>query len=200
MTLIEMLTKALGGDEELAIEIQSKLGEFMIPKNKFNEVNEENKTLKADANKHELKVTELNDRIEELETSNLSEQELIQHQLDKAHEQIKNNKIEKNTLMAENKFVTAGFSKEEYQSLLATVVTEDEQATMEVVDGFITLAGAKSKEAEKKLKESLLGNQDLPDGDKPKIVTKEEFDTWSYPQRFELSQSNPELYKQLINE
>lgn len=159
MTLLEKLNELIekGATAE---EIQSSLGEFMIPKGTFNKVNDENKSLKSQVDTLNSNIDGLNNQIEEVKTSNMDEQELIKHQLEKAQGQITQHALEKNRLSAENKFVSAGFAQEEYASLLDQIVSEDSEQTLGLVDSFLNLTnnkieGAKKQQVDKMLKDNL---------------------------------------------
>ena len=202
MTLLEKLNELLS-QEASAEDIQSALGEFMIPKGTFNKVNEENKTLKTTIEDLKGNVTSLNGELETLKTANMNEQELLQHRLEQAEQQIKNHAIEKNRLSAENKFVSAGFEKEQYLPLLQQLVSEDSEKTLSLVDGFLALTNAKVEASKKQQLDELLDkNTDLPKGDSNNgegEITLEQFKGFTALERTELYQNNNDLYQELSN-
>lgn len=202
MNLLETLQDLLekGATAE---EIQSSLGKFMIPKGQFNKVNEENTELKQRIANFDLEKIKLEEKIDELKTANMSEQELLKHELEKAQKLIANNAIEKNRLTAENKFVSAGFEKEQYEPLLEQIVSEDVEKTNALVDGFITLADNKAKESvDNKVNELLEKNSILPNGDKggDGEITVEQFKSYTVGERTKLFNENRDLYNKLQNE
>lgn len=202
MTLLEKLNELLS-QEASAEDIQSALGEFMIPKGTFNKVNEENKTLKTTIEDLKGNITSLNGELETLKTANMNEQELLQHKLEQAEQQIKNHAIEKNRLSAENKFVSAGFEKEQYLPLLQQLVSEDSEKTLSLVDGFLALTNAKVEASKKQQLDELLDkNADLPKGDSNNgegEITLEQFKNFTALERTELYQNNNDLYQELSN-
>lgn len=202
MTLLEKLNELLS-QEASAEDIQSALGEFMIPKGTFNKVNEENKTLKTTIEDLKGNITSLNGELETLKTANMNEQELLQHRLEQAEQQIKNHAIEKNRLSAENKFVSAGFEKEQYLPLLQQLVSEDSEKTLSLVDGFLALTNAKVEASKKQQLDELLDkNADLPKGDSNNgegEITLEQFKNFTALERTELYQNNNDLYQELSN-
>ena len=202
MTLLEKLNELLS-QEASAEDIQSALGEFMIPKGTFNKVNEENKTLKTTIEDLKGNVTSLNGELETLKTANMNEQELLQHRLEQAEQQIKNHAIEKNRLSAENKFVSAGFEKEQYLPLLQQLVSEDSEKTLSLVDGFLALTNAKVEASKKQQLDELLDKStDLPKGDSNNgegEITLEQFKGFTALERTELYQNNNDLYQELSN-
>ena len=161
MTLLEKLNELLlkGSSAE---DIQSALGQFMIPKGEFNKVNDENKTLKSKVANLETNVGDLNSEIETARTANMDEQELMKHQLEQAQGKIKSHAIEKNRLTAENKFVGAGFQKEEYEALLEKIVSDDDAHTMGLVDSFLSLTKSKVDGAKTGVVDDLLKNNLTP--------------------------------------
>lgn len=166
MTLLERLNELLE-ENATAEDIQSSLGEFMIPKGEFNKVNEANKTLKSNVESLESNISELNGQLEEVKTANMDEQELLQHELEKAQGKITEHAIEKNRLTAENKFVSAGFGKDEYGELLDQIVSEDGEQTVKLVDSFLNLTNNKTKKAKEDTVNDLLDeNLKPPKGDK----------------------------------
>ena len=200
MTLLEKLQELLN-NQASAEDIQSALGEYMIPKGTFNKVNEENKQLKTQISTLELEKSDLNEQLEELKTANMNEQELLQHRLEKAEAQIKQHAVEKNRLAAENKFVGAGFEKEEYLPLLEQLVSEDTEKTLNLVDGFLQLANKKAEETKKAFKDELLeGNSDLPKGDADNGSNEIDLNTFKnmgVKERTQLFNENKELYETL---
>lgn len=165
MTLLEELNQAIE-ENKTAEDIQSLLGKHMIPKSEFNKVNETNKELKSQLGGYEGQVNELTEQLETVKTSNMDEQELIRHQLEKAQGQIKGHAIEKNRMTAENKFVGAGFKEDEYKGLLEQIVSEDSEKTTNLVDSFLNLTSSKVKGAKEDQVDEFLGNNTPPKGDK----------------------------------
>lgn len=203
MTLLEKLNELIT-NEATAEDIQSSLGEFMIPKGTFNKINDENKALKTKVMGLETEVTGLNEQVETVKTANMDEQELLLHKLEQAELSIKNNAMEKNKLSAENDFITAGFSKEEYQGLLEQVVSDDSEKTQSLVQSFLTLASSNAKKATDNEVDRLLDqNNKLPKGDKlPEgtDVSVDQFKNFTVTERTELFNENQELYNTLNTE
>lgn len=202
MTLLEKLNELLS-KQATAEDIQSALGEFMIPKGTFNKVNDENKSLQAKIEELNGTVGTLNGELETLKTANMNEQELLQHKLTQYENQIKEHAIEKNRLSAENKFVSAGFEKEQYLPLLQQLVSEDADKTLNLVDGFLALTNAKVEQSKKaQLDELLDEGKQLPTGDSDNgngEITLEQFKGFSATERTDLYNNNNELYQELSN-
>ena len=202
MTLLEKLNELLS-NQASAEDIQSALGEYMIPKGTFNKVNEENKTLKLKIEELNGNVSTLSGELETLKTANMNEQELLQHKLEQYENQIREHAIEKNRLSAENKFVSAGFEKEQYLPLLQQLVSEDAEKTLSLVDGFLALTNAKVEESKKAQLDDLLDKgTELPKGDSNNgegEITLEQFRNFTASERTALYNDNNELYQELSN-
>ena len=200
MTLLEKLNE-LVANGATAEDIQSSLGQFMIPKGEFNKVNDENKTLKTQVSVLEGNVSELNTQMEVAKTSTMNEQELLLHKLQQAEGLIKSHTTQTNRVKAENSFITAGFSEEEYKDLLEQVVSDDSSKTQSLVDGFIKLSGNRAKQAtDDKVNSLLAKNNELPKGDKlnPSTdISLDAFKAMTLTERSQMLNDNPDAYNTL---
>jgi len=134
-----------------------------------------------------------------LEQKNMTDDEKIQEELKKAQEaQNKYNK-ELAKLRAKEIFVEAGLTEKDYEGILDTVVTEDEELTKARAKTMIDLINSQKKQAEKAIKAQLLKNTPKPPagGSSEDVITKEKFEKMNWRERTELKQKDPELFKEL---
>lgn len=140
--------KELVGDEELASKIQSSLGEFMIPKTEYA--------------KQRDRAKELESQIEQNKLASMSEQEKLQHELEKAQALQRDYASKVNRVEAESLFVKAGLSAEEYGTLLDKTVTDNKEQTLSVVSGFVDLLTKQKEAVANKTKADLMNSLPTP--------------------------------------
>lgn len=140
--------KELVGDEALASKIQSSLGEFMIPKTEYAKVRD--------------KAKDLETLLEQNKISSMSEQEKLQHELEKTQALQKDYASKLNRVEAESLFVKAGLSVEDYGGLLDQTVSENKEKTLSVVSGFVDLLTKQKEAVASKTKADLMGSLPTP--------------------------------------
>lgn len=108
--------------------------------------------------------------------------------------------IEKNKLDAEKIFTAAGLLEDDYSPLMATVVSDNAEATVANANAIAALVSAQRANAEQSAKQSLMNGTPKPAGNaaKPEI-TKEQFMGMSYMERLALLNESPDTYKALEN-
>lgn len=206
MSLLEMIIAALGEteltNEQIAENINSKLGQFMIPKGTFNELNEKYKVLNNETNGLRTTLTEKELELENIATANMTEQERLQHDLTKAQEQIAQHALTTNRLNATNKLQKAGFDETEIESLIEAYVTDDSSKTDLLIDTLVKTIGDKVSAGVKARENELLNNSTEIDGQtetsEPGDITKEQFAKFDITQRGKLFKEQPDLYNELI--
>lgn len=152
----------LVGDEGKVDELLKVVGANYLPKDEYRKAKDENKALK--------------DEIEKSKLASMNSEELLKHKLEEAEQSKRDYGIKSNKLEAERAFVNAGLSKDVYNDLLETVVSEDAEKTQLLVNKFIGVLGKEKESVANKTKESLLNQTKKPDNPdntshKP-IVTK----------------------------
>ena len=151
--------KELIGDEVKAKEVQSKLGEYMIPKTEYAKLRDKNK--------------EYETQIESQRIASMNEQEKLQHELSKAQAIQKDFLVKSNRLDAERIFVEAGLSKEAYDSILDSTVTDDRERTISTVNTFVNILSKEKELVASKTKEALINQTPKPDsGNTPPETNK----------------------------
>lgn len=208
MTLLEKLTE-ITGSTDIAEKVNSSLGEFMIPKGKFNEVNEKLKTLETETNLEtkELRkqLAERDNELENIRTANMTEVEKIQHQLKQATENLAKRDLENNRLEAVNTLAKAGLTDEEIEKIVNVHVSEDAERTREAIGLFVDVLTTKTGAAEQKAKEEIYKKDtDFDDGgDTPRVdteLTLEKFRGMNLQQRTEIYTNQPEVYQEFVKQ
>lgn len=208
MTLLEKLTE-ITGSTDIAEKVNSSLGEFMIPKGKFNEVNEKLKTLETETNLEtkELRrqLAERDNELENIRTANMTEVEKIQHQLKQATENLAKRDLENNRLEAVNTLAKAGLTDEEIEKIVNVHVSEDAERTREAIGLFVDVLTTKTGAAEQKVKEEIYKKDtDFDDGgDTPRVdteLTLEKFRRMNLQQRTEIYTNQPEVYQEFVKQ
>lgn len=208
MTLLEKLTE-ITGNTDIAEKVNSSLGEFMIPKGKFNEVNEKLKTLETETNLEtkELRkqLAERDNELENIRTANMTEVEKIQHQLKQATENLAKRDLENNRLEAVNTLAKAGLTDEEIEKIVNVHVSEDAERTREAIGLFVDVLTTKTGAAEQKVKEEIYKKDtDFDDGgDTPRVdteLTLEKFRGMNLQQRTEIYTNQPEVYQEFVKQ
>lgn len=145
--LLETLVEIVG-DEGKAKEVQSKLGEFMLPKTEYAKVRDQ------------LKEKEL--ELENIKVANMNEKQKIEHELAKAQAIQKEYSIKTNRLEAEKLFVGAGVAKEDYENLLVDLISEDGEKSLKLVNNFISVLGKEKQTVADKTKQEIIDKTKTP--------------------------------------
>lgn len=133
-----------------------------------------------------------------LQETSMTADEKIQAELDKATKAQQTYAKELSKLRAKEIFVTAGLTEEDYNPILDSVVSEDEELTKAYAKNMVDLISAQKAAVEKAVKAELLKSTPKPPaGGGSTTITKEQFDKMGWKERTELKQNNPELFKQL---
>ncbi len=115
--------------------------------------------------------------LKELQESSMTADERIQAELAKAAEAQKTYAKELSKLKAKEVFVSAGLSEADYSSILDSIVSEDETATLTLSKGMVNLIAAQKTATEKALRAELLKGTPKPGAGTPGVeaMTKEKF-------------------------
>lgn len=164
-SLLEKLVEILG-DEDKAKQVQSSLGEFMLPKTEYAKV--------RDA----LKLKE--EELETLRVANMDKDQKLEHELAKAKALQSDYGIKTNRLEAERLFVEAGLSSDVYGDILDKSVSEDRERTIGLVNGFVSILSKEKETVASKVKEQLINSTKKPEtgenmGESKPIVVKTTF-------------------------
>lgn len=161
----------------------------MIPKTRFDEVNNQLKDLKK--------------QIADINMSKLTDEERLK-------QSIEDTKIERSRylkelarLKAEQVFVEGGLTQKDYKEFIEDIVTDSEESTVALAKKMVKVVQSKNQEIEAKVKADLLKQTPTPPANQTinqtATVTKEQFSKMDYTQRTALKQTNPELFKELSN-
>ena len=142
-------------------------------------------------------VKETEDRLK------LSAEELAQQQLkereDSLAEQARTLAMQTNNLLAKEKLTEAGVTKDEYESILGVMVSDDQEQTSANVDQFISVLNKSKTDLENRLRAEL-AKVPAPDaGGGGDEITADKFKKMTYAEKIALKTENPELFRTFIN-
>jgi len=158
------------------------------------------KSVKKDVfDKVASELTKYKKELQELKTSQLTDEEMLKQKLEEAEKAKQELAIERNRMKAQEVFLKAGLDSEETEKLLAMAVSIDAEDTLAKAQSLVEVISAKQEVAQKKTKEELLKGTGKPEngGNKNPTMTKEDFKKLSYADRVKLRDTQPELYKKL---
>jgi len=139
--------------------------------------------------------------LKELQEQNMTAEEKLKLELEKAAESQAQYKRELAKLRATEIFVTAGLSEEDYTPLIDIVVSEDEEVTKVRAKSMVDVIASQKKAVEKTVKAELLKGTPKPEPGEPfKPMTLEEFRKMSLMDKQRFARENPELYQEIYKE
>ncbi len=139
--------------------------------------------------------------LKELQEKNMTAEEKLKLELEKAAESQAQYKRELAKLRAREIFVTAGLSEEDYTPLIDIVVSEDEEVTKVRAKSMVDVIASQRKAVEKTVKAELLKDTPKPEpGDPSKGITLDSFRKMSLMDKQKFARENPELYQSIYKE
>lgn len=127
----------------------------------------------------------------------LSDQERLQEALDAAQRAQADYARKSARLDAEQAFVKAGMTADQYGPILDSIVSEDAKATVANAEAIVALVAARSKAAGEQAVADMLQRTPQPqagaDPD-PKARTKAEFDAMTYSEQVAFKAENPDAF------
>lgn len=136
-----------------------------------------------------------------LQDANMTAEEKLQAELDKAQEVQSNYAKELSKLRAKEIFVTAGLVEKDYEGILDVVVSEDETVTKTRATTMVELIKSQKKAAEDALRAELLKKTPTPPGGKgSEGMTKEDFAKMGLLDKQRFAIEYPEKYKEFYKE
>lgn len=145
--------------ENKAEEIQKVLGPLFIPKNKFNDVNNELKNVKS-------QYSNLNTEFEDFKKSKMTEEEKQASYLQEIENQKKENAIMKSKLGVKELFINNGFKINENDSelneTLENIVSEDYDKSIKLATNFLNILSKTKENTEKETTTNLLNKTPKP--------------------------------------
>lgn len=140
-------------------------------------------------------------QLRELQEQNLTAEEKLKLELEKAAEAQTQYAVELSKLRATEIFVTSGLTEDDYKSLLDIVVTADEESTKARAKSMVDLIASQKKATEKAVKAELLKGTPKPVvGDPDQGMTLEQFQKLSLMDKQKIANENPEFYKTIYKE
>ena len=139
--------------------------------------------------------------LKELQEKNMTAEEKLKLELEKAAESQAQYKRELAKLRATEIFVAAGLTEDDYKTLLDIVVSEDEEATKVRAKSMVDVIASQKKAVEKTVKAELLKGTPKPEpGDPSKGMTLEDFRKMSLMDKQRFARENPDLYQSIYKE
>lgn len=136
--------------------------------NYLNSVNGEvqKEKVKVDANKAELeRLKAVEEELEIEKNKNLSAEEKLQAELEKAQQAQKDFAKKNNRLEVETLFVKAGLTSDDYGDYIDDLVSDNAELSLKLANGFVATINKARESATQKAKEDLLDGTLKPDGD-----------------------------------
>lgn len=130
----------------------------------------------------------------------MTEQERLQAALDAAARAQSDFARKSARLDAEQVFVRAGISGDQYAAILDSIVSEDAQASVANAEAIAAIVAAQSKAASEAAVRDALGSTPQPKGGSdptPKPMTRAEFMALPYQQQVAMKQENPNVLSEL---
>jgi hypothetical protein len=139
--------------------------------------------------------------LKELQEKNMTAEEKLKLELEKAAEAQAKYAKELSKLRATEIFVTAGLSEEDYTPLIDIVVSEDEELTKIRAKSMVDVIASQKKAVEKAVKAELLKGTPKPEtGEPSKNMTLDDFRKMSLMDKQKFARENPELYQSIYKE
>ena len=139
--------------------------------------------------------------LKELQEKNMTAEEKLKLELEKAAESQAQYKRELSKLRATEIFVAAGLTEDDYKTLLDIVVSEDEEETRARAKSMVDVIASQKKAVEKTVKAELLKGTPKPEPGEPfKPMTLEDFRKMSLMDKQRFARENPELYQSIYKE
>ena len=139
--------------------------------------------------------------LKEWQEKNMTAEEKVKLELEKAAEAQAQYKRELAKLRATEIFVAAGLTEDDYKTLLDIVVSEDEEETKARAKSMVDVIASQKEAVEKAVKAELLKGTPKPEpGDPSKGVTLEDFRKMSLIEKQRFARENPELYQEIYKE
>jgi len=139
--------------------------------------------------------------LKELQEKNMTAEEKLKLELEKAAESQAQYKRELSKLRATEIFVTAGLIEDDYKTLLDIVVSEDEEATRVRAKSMVDVIASQKKAVEKTVKAELLKGTPKPEpGEPSKSMTLDDLRKMSLMDKQKFAMENPELYQSIYKE
>lgn len=152
--------------------------------------------LKAQLRDANAELGDARARLDEASKANMTAEEQLQTALAEA-DKVRAEFMRKTArLDAEQVFVEAGLSKDDYADVLDGIVTEDAKATVKVARSMAKLVASRVQATEEATRREVLGTTPRPDGnDGDKPVTKADFDAMTFSEQMAFKAENPDAAK-----
>ena len=184
LTFDEFVAKLTEAD----VQLKEDTGEIMIPKSRFDQVNDEKK--------------EALTKLKELEETNMSEEEKREQAIKDAVAKQQELTTELAKVKAREVFVKANMTEEDYNDMLELVDTSSVESAVERATKMVSIIETQKSKHEKNVLKQKLEDIHSPNGGKGNdgdgIMTVEEFKNLDVQGRATLLKEQPEVYRTLV--
>ena len=157
----EELKEILGEDTEKIEAIKKIVGEKFVPTGVLTErLNKE----KENSKKFQEANVQLQKEYDDFKLSKMTEEEQAKELKKRADEENQKTKKRLNEYIARTIFSQNNISKEDYESLLETIITTDEERTKAVAESICTIINKTKKDNMNQIKKQVINNTPKPEG------------------------------------
>ena len=195
--------KTLLGEGATEEQVSAVLNKFHTEQQGFNTTIADLQGQVTDLNTEKNELLGYKTKVEEIERANLSKEEQLQLREQELIKQQAATKMLQNSIKAKSVLVGAGMSEEEADAMVATIVKEDEDATLKAANLFANKFNTLREDVAKKTKEDLMtldakpGASNIPPNQEPGSMTWEKFSKLSDKEQEEFRKENPEEFLKL---
>ena len=201
----EQLTSILSNEEldndGKVSEIAKLTGANFVSQSNYKKVqeslNQANETVKT----YETELTNVKGELENLKTSQMSEDEKLTAAIAKADEREKAANIVINKYAVREILAKEISNADELTSLVDQITTDDIEKSKSIAENLANTFKKQKEAIEAKTREELIKETPKPNGGEEgsKAMTKEEFMKLSYEEQVKFKTENPEGYKKIFN-
>ena len=148
-------------------------------------------------------LSRLKKELKAIEEKNMTSDEKVQAELQKALEKQSQYQKELSKLKATEIFVKNGLQESDYEALMPLVINEDEEKTVTSAESFVKLLNAQKEALKTTLEAEFMKKNpkiDIKGGAGGGAITLETFKAMNWQERGNLKKSDEALYKELLSQ
>lgn len=196
--------ETLETNESKADALKKALATLTIPKDKFNDLSQRLQNVEAEKNALQETNSNLQKSYDDLRTKNMTEEERAKDELEQLRKdketvarQLSEIAVEK--ILNKNGINVDVYGEEEYAKLVNDLIADNVDNSTIKANNFVTILNKQKDYIVKETTSNLLKNTPKPNtGEDDKVVTQEEFNTFSYSQMMKFQEEQPELFNEYI--
>lgn len=143
------------GDETKAEEVISSLGEFMIPKDQYNNKVKELTSIKTERDSFA-------EQFEKARVEKMTSDEKVKHEFEKLETMKKDYAKKSNLLEVKSMFTSKGINVDEYMETIESIVSHDEETTKKVASGVLDMIVKQKEMSVQQTKEAVVNSTPQP--------------------------------------